>query len=58
MEKLHSSVNSISLSAKKFGLNPLESREDMASSNHELDFFLDEGEDPINRLGFGIISYF
>lgn len=22
------------------------------------DFFLEEGEDPINRLGYGIISYF
>ena len=27
-------------------------------SEGEFDFFLEEGEDPIGRLGYGIVSYF
>jgi hypothetical protein len=44
---------------KKLDLGKSETGHDSTvSESHEVDFFLDEGEDPINRLGFGIISYF
>lgn len=28
------------------------------TEEEEFDFFLEEGEDPINRLGYGLVSYF
>ena len=39
-------------------IDSVKGTDDETCSEGEFDFFLEEGEDPIGRLGYGIVSYF